>query len=312
MRIRPFAFGAIMAGCAAVAWAQKPVVVGICPFYDDTGTAAGEKAATMLPVMFIEKAKAAGLVPLIVNPGPDNSPTDLRWPAEVARMAGADVVLVGQVRALVTSSGKRAGSASLHGHVLLSSHAVNLVLSAQLVDTASGRELASLSAEEVIKGSWLSEAASRFTVIGGAFHRESFWFAETHFGQAITRATETLIGGIKNPIAQVTAQGEYPPAAQSGSCRLTVRVVYKANERSSKTYLLAVNGKEESLGIKDGVVDLTEPSGPIQIHVTVKDPPYRQPVQGTYYANSVLGCSRAENTLAFEIGNSGEGVIRWR
>ena len=256
------AFAATLFVSAASASTERAAVVGICPFYDDTGTVAGEKAATMLPVMFLEKAKSAGFVPVIVNPGPENSPADIRWPVEVARNSGADVVLVGEVSALATRSGRKPSNAALRGHVLLSSHAVNLVLSAHLVDASSGRELTSLRAEEAVKGSWLSEAAARFTIIGSAFHRESFWFADLHFGQAITRATEALISGIAKPLSQVTPQGDYPAVGAGGACRVMVRVIYKAKERSSKMYLLAVNGKEESLGIKDGVLELTALSGP--------------------------------------------------
>ena len=301
---RVLVFGATLLVLTTVGFAQKPVVVGICPFYDDTGTPAGERSGTMLPVMFLEKAKSAGFVPIIVNPGPDITPGDTEWPAEVARMVGADAVLVGQVRSLATRKGKKPTDDVLRGHVLLSSHAANLVLSASLVDASNGRELAPLSVEEAVKGSWFSEA------IG--FHRESFWFADTHFGQAITHAAEKLISGIASSLSQVTPHSAYPAVATGRSCHVTVRVIYKAKDRSSKMYLVAVNGKEESMGIKDGLLELEVPSGPILLHVTVKDAPYRQPVQSTYYANSLVDCSRTDSTLAFEIGGSGEGVLRWR
>ncbi len=293
-------------------FAQKPVVVGICPFYDDTGTEAGERSGTLLPVMFLEKGKSAGFVPLIVNPGPEAIPGDTQWPMEVARAAGADAVLIGQIHALATVKGRRPTDEVLRGHVLFSSQAANLVLSAVLVDTADGRELAHLNAQEMVKGSWLSEAAARLPVIGFALHRESFWFAETHFGQAIARAAEKLISGIGSPLSQVTPRRAYAPVSAGQTCHVTVHVIYKAKDRSSKMYLAAVNGKEESMGIKDGLLELEVPSGPILLHITVKDPPYRQPVQSTYYANSVLDCSRADSSLAFEIGAAGEGVIHWR
>ena len=302
---------AILFISATIGLAQGPVVVGICPFDDDTGTPAGDKAATMLPVMFLEKAKSAGIVTVVVNPGPGGAPGDFRWPAEVARMAGADAVLVGQVRALATSKGTKPSEAALRGHVLLTSHAANLVLSATLVDASTGRELTSLSVEEAVKGSWFSEAAARFTIIGEAFHRDSFWFVDTHFGQAISRAAEKLISGIARPLSQVTP-GHALPVAAGGTCRVTVRVAYTVKARSSKTYLVAVNAKEESIGINDGLLEVNEPSGPILLHVTVKDPPYRQPVQSTYYANSVLDCTHGDHKLTFEIGGSGEGVIRWQ
>jgi hypothetical protein len=305
-------FGATLLLFATTGFAQKPVVVGICPFDDDTGTDAGEKAGTMLPVMFLDKAKAAGIVPVIVNPGPDTTPGDLRWPVDVARMVGADAVIVGQVRALVTSKGAKPNDATLRGHVLLQSHAATLVLRATMVDVSTGRELTAITAEEPVKGAWFTEAAAKFTPIGAAIHRDSFWFADTHFGQAITRAAEKLIAGFASTSAQVTPGGSYSTPPGGVSCPVTIGVAYKSKQRSSKMYLVAVNGKEESMGIKDGLLQVSEPSGPILLHVTVKDPPYRQPVQSTYYANSMLDCSHGDTTLTFEIGGSGEGVIRWR
>src|SRR5215475_12384900 len=105
----------VLSGVAATGLAQKAVVVGISPFDDDTGTEAGEKAATMLPVMFLEKAKASGFVPVIVNPGLQSGPPDLRWSAEIARAAGADAVIIGSIRVLATSKGQRPNDAVLRG-----------------------------------------------------------------------------------------------------------------------------------------------------------------------------------------------------
>jgi hypothetical protein len=298
------------------AFAQKAVVVGICPFSDDTGTPAGERIATMLPVMFLEKAKSAGFLPVIVNIGPEWIFGENDWPAEVARMGGADVVLVGRVRALAVSNVKKTTDQILNatdpvvrGRVLLTMHTADIVLEATLVDVATGRELATLRAIAEVKGSWLSEATSH--VAGGIFHHDTFWFADTPLGQAIGRGAEKLTSDVGQRVSQLATKGIYVAVPTGRSCRIKVRVVYQAKKRASKMFLLAINGKEESLGIADGVVEQDEPSGPIRLHISVKDPPYRQFVQEDYYANSMLDCSRAENVLFFEIGASGEGVIRW-
>lgn len=307
-RIPIFAFLFLMLATAGLA--QRPVVVGICPFYDDTATPAGEKTGTMLPVMFLEKAKSAGFVPVILNLGPEWAPGDNELPTELARMAGADVVLVGQVRALATSKNKRPNEQTLRGHVLLSAHAADLVLSATLLDAATGHEISTLQSVEQVKGDWFTEAAARFTPFG-MFHHDSFWFADTHFGQAIARSAEKLMSDASHALSQITTKGSYETAPTGASCRVKVHVLYKTKNRASKMYLIAVNGKEESMGIDDGVVQVTEPSGPILLHVSVKDAPYNQPVQNDYYANSQLDCSRQTNTLALEIGGVGEALIRW-
>jgi hypothetical protein len=289
-------------------FAQGPPVVGICPFIDDTATPAGDRSGTMLPVMFLDQAKSAGFLAIIVNPGPNAAPGDTEWPVELARTLGADAVLVGQVRALATSGGKKPSAETLRGHVLLSSHAADLVLTGTLVATVDGRQLGTLQTAELVKGSWLTEAAGKVTGI----HHESFWFANTQLGQAIGRSAEKLVADVAQRLSQVQPSGAYKPVAAGRNCRVTVQVRYKAKDRASKAYSVAVNGKEESLGVNDGKVEVEEPAGPILLHVTVNDAPYRQPVQDTYYANSMLDCSRDANTLLFEIGSTGEGVIRWQ
>lgn len=294
----------LLLALSTAGFSQKPVV-GICPFWDDTGTPAGERSGTMLPVMFLEKAKDAGFTPVILNPGPAWTPDDLDWPSELGRTVGADVVLVGRVTALNTKEGKKPSERTLRGHILLDSHAANLVLDATLVEGASGRPLATIHTSELVKGLWLEELFRPHA-------EEPFWFANSHFGQAISRSAEQLIHDLGPHLAQVKPSGAFHVTPAGPGCRVKVRVLYKAMNRASKMYLIAVNGKEQSLGINDGVIEVEEPSGPILLHVEVKDRPYRQLVQNDYYANSMLDCSRPDNSLAFEIGSAGEGMIRWR
>jgi len=287
--------------------AQKPLVVGICPFSDDTATPAGERSGTMLPVIFLDRAKSAGFLPVIVNPGPDVSPGDTQSPAEVARTVGADAVLIGQVRAEATSKGKP--GADLRGYSLLSSHAANLVFAATLVATADGRELGTVQATEPVKGSWLLEAAGYNAFGGPTTHYGPF--TNTHLGQAIGHSADQFIAYIGQQLSQLQPSGAYTAVPAGGTCRVSIQVRYP-KQKASKAYSIAVNGKDESLGVSDGKVELEEPSGPILLNISVQDAPYLQPVQNTYYANSMLDCSRDANTLLFEIGSAGEAVIRWK
>jgi hypothetical protein len=310
--MRWFVFFAAVLAVASTTFAENRVIVGICPFYDDTGTVAGERAGSMLPVLFLEKGQKAPFVPVIVNPGPDVVPGDGRWPAEVARSMGLDAVVIGRVQALAMEKGGKPNENALRGHVLLSSHAARLILTASLLEASNGHELATLSAEEMVKGPWLEEAAARFTVLGTAIHHEAFWFSDSQFGKAITRSAERIMSDLSPPLSNLVSHGDHATAPTGQTCHVTIRVIYKDKNRSSKMYLAAVNGKEESFGIDDGLLNLNLPSGPLLLHITVKDPPFRQPVQASYYANSDLDCSRPQQSLAFEIGDSGEGVIHWQ
>jgi hypothetical protein len=87
-------------------------------------------------------------------------------------------------------------------------------------------------------------------------------------------------------------------------------VRYIRQKATSKAYAIIVNGREESVGVRDtGVVSLTLESGLNMFEVTLKDGPYRMPVQKEYAINRWIDCSPDERHLTMEVGPVGEALI---
>src|SRR5262249_908875 len=135
---------------------------------------------------------------------------------------------------------------------------------------------------------------------------------EKGLGHAGRRLADTVAKTVAPVAADLVESGSAQPrAVASGTCDVTVRVRYVPNGSSSQNYILVLDKREESLGIKDGIAKVRLDAGPVVMHVSVKDGPYRVPVQDSYSANTYLDCSSSEHTLVLEIGAVGEGLLRW-
>jgi len=280
-----------------------PVVVGICPFEDETGTQMGEWVGRLLPVLFLNQAKTSNFSVVLVNPGSMADVTDLQWPAEVARQVGADVLVMGRVRVIGESKGT---SAALPRGAILNMSSGRLTVEAQLVDAATARAIRPLNASETVRGVW-------FSTVPVGFHMVTLdppKFADSSLGKAVVKVAASLRDQVAGT-PDLPARGALKPGS-GGPCSVRIQVRYSEKDRASKVYSIAVNGREETLQVKDGVLTKELPSGPLFLHITPTDVPFRQMVQMAYYTNPVVDCSSSQHNLSFEIGNSGEGIPRWK
>jgi len=136
-------------------------------------------------------------------------------------------------------------------------------------------------------------------------------FKNTPAGQAAKKASEHIAfsaSEIATGLGTI-ATGETVKGLQS--CEITFRINYVSKRRASKNYTVAINGKEETLGIQDGVLRVRVTSGLLHIRATVQDPPYRLPVQKNYDANVYFDC-QGSIELALEIGAAGEAFLVWK
>jgi len=287
----------------ALCAAQPVVTLGVCPFEDQTGAPAGERVAKLLPLMFLDKAPAAYRV-VLLNPGPMPDVDDTAWPAELGRMNGVDAVIIGRVRAV--GQGKGPGMQSQTNGRVLNLATAHLLMEATLID-ASGKKLRAVSTDESVKGIWFGDVAGYFT--GVTFDPPKF--ASSQLGKAIYHSIESIQGQIAGDLKALTPKTNLESLA-GGSCEVTIRVQFTEKQRASKAFDIAVNRKEESLSMKDGALTTKLPSGPALIRIVLHDPPFRQVVQDVYYLNPIVDCSKEAKTLVLEVGNSGEGVPRWK
>jgi hypothetical protein len=287
----------------ALCGAQPVITLGVCPFEDQTGTPAGEQVAKLMPLMFLYKGSTTYRV-VLLNPGPMPDYDDTAWPAEVGRMNGVDAVIIGHVRAV--AQGKSAGMQSKTNGSVVSLDTAKLVMEATLVD-ASGKKLRTITTDEAVKGFWFKDAAGYFTGI----HFDPPKFGESQLGKAVNHSIESIQGQIAGDLKTITAKTSLAKPA-AGTCAVTFRVLFTEKQKASKAYEIAVNRKEESLGIRDGALTKELPSGEAQVRIVLRDPPFRQAVQEVYYINPLVDCSKVSNTLVLEVGASGEGVPLWK
>jgi hypothetical protein len=209
-----------------------------------------------------------------------------------------DVVLVTSL----VGRARRTGTLRVEGFLL---NVRTKARSPKLIATASiDKKVLDPTRESVEPGTGYFEGASFF----GA----NRVFDKTRMGKAAHKLADSLAAVVAANAAALADPASTPAARPpSGACDVAVRVRYVEKGSASKNYVLIVNGREESLGTVDGVARMRLPAGKVVTHVSVRDAPYRLPVQDSYSANTVLDCSRPERTLSLEIGPVGEAALRW-
>ncbi len=280
--------------CPAYSQAGKPVL-GIMPVFDASGDATGEIFSQNLTFMLFQELRASNVEPVLLNPGALYNPIYPEWISEFSELAHVSSVLVTTLQPM---DKPKKGSWTVN-------------LQAVVMNVSSGKSSPPVT--------------HRFSVdrrdVAVEYGYHSLFFdtgASRPFAkQPLGRGAHEMAREIR---AQVSGAAEYlapgvPPAAASGAgaCDVSFKVVYKSKNANSKAYGLVVNGREESLGMKEGVVPLSGlKNGPLVVHVTVNDAPYKLPVQKLYQANDVVNCGSPSRSLALEIGPAGEALLRWQ
>jgi len=134
--------------------------------------------------------------------------------------------------------------------------------------------------------------------------------------QALGKTIRSIAESIRtNVLAFKDAAVVYPSAALHPgpfptSCEVDFSVRYTRQRSSSKSYTLFVNNRDESTTVSfEGFAALTLMPGLNMFEVTVKDPPYRLPLQKSYVMNRWMDCSAEERHLIMEIGGGGEALL---
>ena len=281
--------------CVSVcAQGQKKTTLGIMPVYDASAENYGELVTQHMTQMIFEQMQNSNFQPVLLNPGGAYTPIDTDLVKEFAQMSGVDVVLV---TIFQMPDKPRSGPYTLK-------------VDAQLMDPKTGKTSAMQHyvenidrREAVVEGGYsgffFSTGASR------RFDKQPLGKRSISFAKDIKQFASDTVPGMN-----VAATAAEPPSVKN-SCEITFRVAYVDKKAISKSYGLILNGKEESLWLKEGISTETVPSGPLMVVVNVVDAPHRLPVQHVYAGNTFADCSKPERALAFEIGPAGEAFLRW-
>lgn len=288
------------ANTAATLAAGPKVSVGILPAYDASGEVYGEIFTQNLTQMLFDEVRASGYEPVLLNPGGAYTPLDSDLIKEFGQMSKVDSVLITILQIpLKPKNGPH-----------------TLKLDAQMLDPVTGTLSATRSyaenirkEEAIIEGGFIGFGAMwGFGGTGGSrkFEKQPLGKRARNFARNIR---QQVLGTVPSLVQSGTWKN---PIAAPGSCQISFRVAYPKKGSISKSYGLIINGKEESLWLKEGVATVTMTNGPALLHINLADAPYRLPVQRLYAANTFVDCSRSERSLALDVGPAGEAFLVWQ
>ena len=296
-------------GAAGGAPPGPRVLLGILPVLDISGEPYGELFAQNLTYMIFDELRNSDRVePMLLNPGGMYSTFSDDWIQDYGQQAGVDAVLIS---VFPRSSRPKSDDWTLQ-------------LETQLLDLKSGQRSTKVTSYASIKKYELEagiNAAALNSTSSGSMLSLLFGGGPTTAvkkfqKQPLGKAARYLAEGARNHAltqapSLVPEGSALPHPVNPESCAIQFRVLYTRKKAASKAYDVAINDREESLGLEDGVATVTLPTGPVVARVVVRDAPYKTPAQRVYYADSYLECSRPERTLALEIGAAGEALLRW-
>jgi hypothetical protein len=307
---RGFTLVVILLLLSTLAWAASPtkVAVGVLPTYDQGGSSFGPEFCQHLTTMIFQELQSSSVEPLLLNPGGLYTGTADEYTLDYARKNDVDVALI---TVLLTTEMPAKGDFTIK-------------VKSDLVDLKTGASMASWQSTTAINRHEVAHEA--FETLGNSNNRagqvrdqmalyrsSSKPFEKQPLGAAARKIAQDMNSQVTRGAASVTATREARPMASGGGpCNINFKVGYVTKHASSKSYDLIVNGKDETLDIKDGEVPLSVPSGPLLIQLAVHDAPYKVPKQDLYQLNAQLDCSQNHHDLRYEIGQVGEGFVKWQ
>jgi len=298
----------LLLSTSAVAASPAKVVVGVLPTYNQGGSNYGPEFCQHLTTMIFEEMQTSSVQPLLLNPGGLYSAMADEYTLDYARKSDVDVALI---TVLLTTDMPAKGDFTIK-------------VKADLVDLKTGASIASWQSTTPINRHEVAHEA--FETLGDnngrvgqardqmALYRSSSKpFEKQAIGAAARKIAQDVNSQVTRGTATVAPTREAQPLASGGApCNINFKVGYVTKHASSKSYDLIVNGKDETLDIKDGEIPLTVPSGLLVIQLAVHDSPYKVPKQDLYQLNAQLDCSQNHHDLRYEIGQVGEGFVKWQ
>jgi len=88
-----------------------------------------------------------------------------------------------------------------------------------------------------------------------------------------------------------------------------VHITYAYKHAASHTYLLLVNGLDQSLNMRDGIANFTAPEGEMLLQFSVNDAPYKLQKEPMYQLSTQHNC--ATKSLTVDLGASGDAHAKW-
>ena len=310
----------IVALVAAVVWLgaigeaqQKSLAgaTGLMPVYDSSGQDFGEAMARHMTATLFHELTLGGRDVTLLNPGGLYSPLDEPASIDFAKAAGVDVAILTTLKRVVEDRPK--------------DDEPELVFETVVIDVRTGTRSRTLTTRQEVKRKDIErgfEGGSGYAIRRGLqiseerytrAYYDSFSNASRELNkQPLGKAVLKMASALRPQVIEALPVGVALPLVPPGSCKVDFSVPYASRKASSKLYSMIINGREESACVLDGVVPLTVRTGKVMVEVSVRDAPFRLPVQQVYVANTLNDCASATRALALEIGSAGEALLVWK
>jgi len=283
---------------------EKKIVIGILPTYDTSGQSYGGPVSQMLTGMLYQQfAVNPRFQPVFLNPGGLYDPTATSWVAEYVQTLGMPIDVVLATTFIEPETPK-------HGDLILHLRSVEL-------DSKTGDTLQTTIANTPLKDrSAMLDYGIAYVPTGyfdtGSIYQPSRNFQKQPLGRASFDLARQSAESAGQSAGKLTASGVAAPHGKATSCKLRLKINYVERHAISKSYSCIINEKEESLGIKEGILEVEEPASPLLIQIKLNDAPYKLPKQDLYLLDPLLDCSRSSNLLELNIGPAGEARYAWK
>lgn len=282
---------------------EKKIVIGILPTYDTSGESYGASVSQMMTGMLYQQfAGTTRFQPVFLNPGGLYDPTSTSWVAEYVQTLGTPIDVVLATTFIQPDTAK-------HNDIVLHLRSVAL-------DSKTGDALETTVASTPLKD-YKAMLDTGFAYIPTGYfdtgiYQPSRNFNKQPLGKASFELSKQSAASAVLNTNKLTASGVPPEKGGPKACKMRIKINYVEKHAISKSYSCIINEKEESLGIKEGLLEVEEPASPVLIQIKVNDAPYKLPKQELYLFDPILDCSRTSNQLDINIGAAGEARYTWK
>ena len=296
------------------AQAQK-VSIGIAPAFDGSGEQFGPVVVQHLTLFaYQDLLQSSAAHASLLGPGGVYSPLDTSWLVEyVHDRSDLDLLLVATLKP-VTNPAKEKWIIPVE-LVLLNAHSgdqlATWTVSTELNSHKTLLEYGQVIAEQGTQGRYSQYKDTYKVTPSRDFEKQPLGKATAHLAKSIRETLEARIPSLnltKTPPQAALVSASTAPAA-GAACPVDVHITYGYKHSASHTYLLLVNGLDESIHMKEGIASFSVPEGEMLLQFSVNDAPYKLQKEPLYQLSTQHSCT--QKTLTIDLGASGDAHTRW-
>ncbi len=312
MRLRALASAIfLLVWAAATTAAAQKVSIGIAPVFDAGGEEFGPIVVQHLTLFaYQDLLESPAAHPWLLSPGGVYSPLDTSWLVDyVHDRSDIDALLVVTLKP-VTNPGKERYIIPVEC-VLLNAHTGDS-LATWTVSTEVSSHKALLEYGQVIleqgsQGRYSQMKGTYKITPSRDFEKQPLGKATAHLAKSIRETLEAKLPSLN--LAKSSAQLVAVSATTPASCAVSVHITYSYKHAASHTYLLLVNGLDQSIHLKDGISEFSAPEGEMLLQFSVNDAPYKLQKEPLYQLSTLHSC--AQKSLTVDLGASGDAHAHW-